>query len=46
MEYLFFDISALVKRYHEEEGSEKVDEMIEDEETHVVITSLSVIEAT
>ena len=45
MKYLFFDTSALVKRYHEEEGSEKVDEMIEDEETHVVITSLSVIEA-
>ena len=45
MEYLFFDTSALVKRYHGEEGSKKVDEMIEDGESHVVITSLSVIEA-
>ena len=46
MEYLFFDTSALVKRYYEEDGSEKVDELIEDEESTVVISSLSVIEAT
>ena len=46
MEYLFFDTSALVKRYYEEDGSEKVDELIEDEESTVVISSLSVIETT
>jgi predicted nucleic acid-binding protein len=46
MEYLFFDTSALVKRYYEEDGSENVDELIEDEDSTVVITSLSIIEAT
>ncbi len=46
MEYLFFDTSALVKRYHEEEGSEKVDRMVDDKDTYVIITSLCVIEAT
>jgi len=46
MEYLFFDTSALVKRYYEEDGSENVDALIENEESTVVISSLSVIEAT
>jgi predicted nucleic acid-binding protein len=46
MEYLFFDTSALVKRYYEEDGSENVDELIEDEDSTVIITSLSIIEAT
>jgi len=46
MDYLFFDTSALVKRYYEEDGSENVDELIEEEESTVVITSLSIIEAT
>lgn len=46
MRYLFFDTSALVKRYYEEDGSEKVDEMIDDKESQVIITSLSVIETT
>jgi predicted nucleic acid-binding protein len=46
MEYLFFDTSALVKRYYEEDGSENVDEPIEDEDSTVIITSLSIIEAT
>jgi len=43
MEVLFFDTSALVKRYHEEKGTDQVDDLIEGEDT-VVISSLSVIE--
>jgi len=43
MSILFFDTSALVKRYAEEPGTERVDELIEGEET-VVISSLSIIE--
>ena len=44
MPRLFFDTSALVKRYYEEEGSETVDELIEAEDSEVVITSLAVVE--
>jgi predicted nucleic acid-binding protein len=40
----FFDTSALVKRYYEENGSEAVDAVIENDDTTVVITSLAVIE--
>jgi predicted nucleic acid-binding protein len=43
MEVLFFDTSALVKRDHEEPGTDMVDELIKDER-EVVISSLSVIE--
>lgn len=43
MPRLFFDTSALVKRYYEE-GSETVDELVEAEGNEVVITSLSVVE--
>lgn len=43
MTILFFDTSALVKRYAEEPGTERVDELIEGAET-VVISSLSIIE--
>ena len=42
-ELLFFDTSALVKRYYEETGTDTVDELIEDNRT-VVITSLTIIE--
>jgi predicted nucleic acid-binding protein len=45
MDHLFFDTSALVKRYHEEEGTETVDSLIEEEQNQVVISSLSVIES-
>ena len=41
---LFFDTSALVKRYADEAGTETVDQLIETTEDTVVITSLSVIE--
>ena len=44
MPRLFFDTSALVKRYYEEEGSETVDELVEADGNEVVITSLSVVE--
>jgi len=43
MQLLFFDTSALVKRYYEEPGTETVDELLEDDST-VVISSLAVIE--
>lgn len=42
-ELLFFDTSALVKRYYEETGTSTVDELIEDNRT-VAITSLTIIE--
>lgn len=41
---LFFDTSALVKRYADEEGTQTVDQLIETPENTIVITSLSVIE--
>lgn len=43
MALLFFDTFALVKRYHEENGTKQVDQLIEGEDT-VVISSLSIIE--
>lgn len=43
---LFFDTSALVKRYYDEEGTEKIDELVESEDSQVVISSLSIIETT
>lgn len=43
MSILFFDTSALVKRYYEEHGTTHVDRLIEDEDT-VALSSLSIIE--
>lgn len=43
MEILFFDTSALVKRYYEETGTERVDRLVEGDGT-VVISSLAIIE--
>jgi len=40
---LFFDTSALVKRYYQEAGTERVDELI-DGDDDVVISSLAIIE--
>ena len=42
--HLFFDTSALVKRYYEESGTEVVDSLVEDDDTKVVLTSIAVIE--
>jgi len=41
---LFFDTSALVKRYADEQGTQTVDQLVETPENTIVITSLSVIE--
>lgn len=41
---LFFDTSALVKRYADEQGTQTVDRLIETPESTIIITSLSVIE--
>jgi len=46
MGYLFFDTSALVKRYYEERGTAAVDSLIEQDDETVAITSLAVVEAT
>ena len=43
MDVLFFDTSALVKRYYEEPGTETVDGLIEDDRV-IAITSLTIIE--
>jgi predicted nucleic acid-binding protein len=43
MQYLFFDTSALVKRYHDETGSDVVDALFEGDSV-VVITSITAIE--
>lgn len=43
MRYLFFDTSALVKRYHEESGSDAVDDLFE-RDSVVVISSITAIE--
>lgn len=43
---LFFDTSALVKRYATEEGTETVDELIDGTDQPIVMTTLSVIEMT
>jgi len=42
----FFDSSALVKRYHNEPGTQKVDEIIEHPEADLVISSLAISEVT
>lgn len=44
MQNLFFDTSALVKRYYDEPGTETVDRIIESKETKVVVTAITVIE--
>ncbi len=41
---LFFDTSALIKRYADERGTQTVDQLIETPENTIIITSLSVIE--
>jgi predicted nucleic acid-binding protein len=40
----FFDTSALVKRYHEEPGTERVDAIIEDGDTEIIVSSLLIVE--
>jgi predicted nucleic acid-binding protein len=44
MQNLFFDTSALGKRYYDEPGTEFVDSLVTDDDTKVVLTSIAVIE--
>lgn len=40
----FFDTSALVKRFHDESGTETVDQIITDEDNEVIVSSLLIVE--
>lgn len=40
----FLDTSALVKHYHEEEGSEAVEHLFQEPECHLILSDLSIIE--
>lgn len=44
MGHLFFDTSAIAKRYADEPGTEVVDRQIESDESTVVISSLTIVE--
>ena len=44
MRTLFFDTSALAKRYAEEPGTETVDQLVDAADSTIVITSLSIVE--
>lgn len=43
---LFFDTSALVKRYPEEPGTDVADDLVEESDAGVLVTALTVIETT
>lgn len=45
MSTYFFDTSALVKRYHQEDGTERVDEILDSTDADVLISSLTVVES-
>jgi uncharacterized protein len=40
----FFDTSALIKLYHQEDGTERVDELVEKEQPTIVISDLTAVE--
>lgn len=44
MQNIFFDTSALVKRYYDEPGTETVDHLVESGETKIVVTAITAIE--
>jgi predicted nucleic acid-binding protein len=44
--FFLFDTSALVKRYHLEPGSDKVDEIFEDTDNVLIISELALVEVT
>ena len=46
MTYYFFDSSALIKRYHAEIGTDKIDEIIEQQNNEIIISSLALSEVT
>lgn len=45
MSEFFFDTSALVKRYHVEPGTERVDAILDDPDAEIFISSLAIIES-
>lgn len=44
MSTYFLDTSSLVKRYHQEVGTEKVDQLFEEPERKLIISDISIIE--
>jgi len=46
MALFLFDTSALVKRYHVEVGSDKVDEIFDDPDNVLIISELALVEVT
>ena len=46
MALFLFDTSALVKRYHAEVGSDKVDEIFDDPDNVLIISELALVEVT
>jgi predicted nucleic acid-binding protein len=44
--YYFFDSSALIKRYHTEIGTERIDEILEQQDSEFIISSLALSEVT
>ncbi len=46
MKRYFFDTSALVKLYHQEKGTEKLDQIINNESYKIIISDLSIVEMT
>lgn len=41
----FFDTSALVKRYHDEPGTQRVDKLLDNPDSEILISSLTVVES-
>lgn len=44
MKFYFLDTSALVKRYHSEKGTDKIDKIFSEDDRAIVISSLSITE--
>ncbi|MFZ3059709.1 MAG: type II toxin-antitoxin system VapC family toxin [Candidatus Methanoperedens sp.] len=44
MKFYFLDTSALVKRYHSEKGTDKIDKIFSEDDRVIVISSISITE--
>lgn len=44
MKFYFLDTSALVKRYHSEKGTDKIDKIFTEDDRAIVISSISITE--
>ncbi len=44
MKFFFLDTSALVKRYHSEKGTDKIDKIFSEDDRAIVISSISITE--